>query len=53
MEEFKELEKKYFRLKSVAVEYQFRKEDDLKQAAKGQPPLSEEDTKRQWLTDPL
>ena len=36
-----------------AFEVAFRLDDDKKQAAKGQPSLSLEDTGKQWKNDPV
>lgn len=53
MEEFLKLQEDFFKMQRRAFEVAFRLEDDKKQAAKGQPSLSIEDTGKQWKNDPV
>jgi hypothetical protein len=53
MEEFLALQEDFFAMQRRAFEVAFRLEDDKKQAAKGQPSLSIEDTGKQWKNDPV
>lgn len=51
IEEFKVKTEQYFELQRKFFEYAFRADDDVKQAAKGQPSLTNEDTGYQWKND--
>ena len=51
MEAFLALEEKYFNMKRVATRLEFRKQDDLKQAAKGQPSLDKEEDNNGWANN--
>lgn len=53
MEEFLKLQEEFFKMQRRAFEVAFRLDDDKKQAAKGQPSLSLEDTGKQWKNDPV
>jgi len=53
IENFKKLQEEFFEVQRRAFEATFRLEDDKKQAAKGQPSLTNEDTGAHWKNDPL
>jgi len=52
-EEFLQLKDQYFALQRKVFDAAFRLQDDIKQAAKGQPSLEQEDTGEQYVEQPL